>query len=226
MISDSRIRARRSIPRPAQEVWGPLAGAETSSLSDGIGRTGSFDPGIRPVTVNTRFAGPAVTVQCRAGDNAAALAALRWIEPGDVVVLGNGGATSGALVGGNYIAMIKARGAVALVCDGPARDLDELDEIGIPVFSRGVTPAGPFKTGPGSIGFPVAIGPVTIASGDVIVGDRDGLVHVRQEDLPAAVQGYLAVRAREAQMAEAIAAGAIPQWLQDRLDAIAIDIVE
>lgn len=226
MINDSKIRARRTISRPAKDVWAPLAGAATSSLSDGIGRTGSFDPGIRPVTVKTQFCGPALTVQCRAGDNAAALAALRWIEPGDVVVLGNGGATSGALVGGNYIAMIKARGAVALVCDGPARDLDELDEVGIPVFSRGVTPAGPFKTGPGSIGFPVAIGPVSIASGDFIVGDRDGLVHVRQEDLAAAIDGYAAVRAREAQMAKAIAAGGIPQWLQDKLDAIDLDLVD
>jgi 4-hydroxy-4-methyl-2-oxoglutarate aldolase len=226
MISDGRIRARRTITRPAKDMWAPLSGAATSSLSDGIGRTGSFDPGIRPVTVKTQFCGPALTVQCRAGDNAAALAAMRWIEPGDVVVLGNGGATSGALAGGNYVAMIKARGAVALVCDGPARDLDELDEVGIPIFSRGVTPAGPFKTGPGSVGFPVAIGPVTVASGDLIVGDRDGLVCVRQDDLAAAIDGYAAVREREAQMAKAIAAGGIPQWLQDKLDAIDCDLVD
>lgn len=225
MISDRRIRARREIARPDPTSWVGLAGAATSSLSDGIGRTGAFDIGIRPVTKAVTFAGPALTVQCRAGDNGAALAALKWVQPGDVVVLANGGATTGALLGGNYVAMIKARGAVALVSDGPSRDLDELDEVGLPVFSRGVTPAGPFKTGPGSIGFPVSVGPLSIASGDIIVGDRDGLVLVRQDDIAAAVEGYEAVRVREAEMAKAIAAGGVPDWLQERLDAIEIDLV-
>lgn len=222
-ISDSRIRVRREIIRPEPRTWEPLRNAATSSLSDGIGRSGAMDIGMRPVTSWVTFCGPALTVQCRPGDNLAALVALNYIEPGDVVVLANGGATQAALAGGNYVAMMRDRGAIALVSDGPARDLDELEEVGIPVFSRGVTPAGPFKTGPGRIGFAVSIGGVTIASGDIVVGDRDGLVVVRKEEIGPAAEGYEAVRAREAATTKAIAEGEIPEWLQRRIDSVDID---
>ena len=223
-ISDSKIRARQEFARPPKSEWEALVGAATSSLSDGIGRMGAFDGGIRPVTRNTVFAGPALTVKCRSGDNLAALVSLEWTKPGDVVVLANDGATVAALAGGNYVAMLKARGAVALICDGPARDLDELDEIGLPVFARGVTPAGPFKTGPGTIGFPVAVGPVVVSSGDIVVGDRDGLVVVAQSDIELAVKGYQMVREREAEMAAAIAEGGIPGWLRSRIAAVEVDV--
>lgn len=222
MISDQKIRARREVVRPDAARWQPLVGASSSSLCDGQGRRGALDAGIRPVTANVAFTGPALTIECRPGDNLAALRGLDWIRPGDVVVLANGASAQSAIVGGNYVALIKARGAVALVADGPARDLDELDQIGLPVFSRGVMPGGPFKTGPGSIGFPVTIGAVTIASGDVIVGDRDGVVAVRQEELERAVAGYQAVRDREAAMAEAIGGGGIPQFLREKIDAIEV----
>lgn len=222
MISDQKIRARREVARPEPDRWRPLVGAASSSVCDGQGRRGALDAGIRPVTANAAFTGPALTVECRPGDNLAALRALDWIRPGDVVVLANGGSTQAAIFGGNYVALVKARGAVGLVSDGPARDLDELDQIGLPVFSRGVMPGGPFKTGPGSIGFPVVIGPVAIASGDVIVSDQDGVVVVRQDEIEQAIAGYVAVRDREAAMARAIGAGDIPQFLREKIDAIEV----
>ena len=225
MFSDKRITARAETPRPDPQTWRELVGASTSSLADGQGRRGALDAGMRPVTAAVAFAGPALTVQCRPGDNLTALAALDWVRPGDVVVLANGGYTGAALAGGNYVAMIRARGAVALVCDGPARDLDELDAIGLPVFARGVMPGGPMKVSPGTIGFPVAVGAVTIASGDVLVGDRDGVVVVRQDEIGAAVAGYRAVRAREAEMAGIVGTGTVPAWLAEMIAKIGIDRV-
>jgi regulator of RNase E activity RraA len=64
------------------------------------------------------------------------------------------------------------------VVDGAARDVRALSELGLTVYARAVTPAGPFKDGPGSIGVPVAVGGVVVAPGDVIVGDADGVVVV------------------------------------------------
>jgi len=225
-FSDKRITARRLPFRPAPASWAKLKGAQTSMLCDGQGRRGAFDAGLRPVTQAVAFAGPALTIQCRPGDNAAALAGIEWVQEGDVVVLAQGGAMTAAMIGGNYAAMVKARGAVAIVCDGPARDLDELDALGIPVFARGVMPGGPFKTGPGLIGFPVAVGPVTVAPGDIVVGDRDGLVVVRHEEIALSVAGYEAVCAREAGMGDTNRTGTIPPWLRDSLDKIGIDIVD
>ena len=218
MFSDKRITARTETPRPDPDLWRELIGASSSSLSDGQGRRGALDAGLRPVTAAVAFAGPALTVQCRPGDNLTALAALDWVRPGDVVVLANGGFTGAALVGGNYVAMIKARGAVALVCDAPARDLDELDALGLPVFARGVMPAGPMKVSPGTIGFPVAVGEVTI--------DRDGVVVVLQGEIEGAIAGYRAVRAREAEMVDAIARGGVPGWLMGQIEKIGIDRID
>ena len=223
--SDTRIRARRTWDRPDPATWTSLVGAASSAVCDGQGRRGALDIGIRPLTGKTAFTGPALTIECRAGDNAAALAALDWIAPGDVIVVANGGGTGAAIVGGHYAAMVSARGAVAVVCDGPARDLDELDEIGIPVFARGVTPAGPFKTGPGAIGFPVSVGSVAVASGDLLVGDRDGVVVVERERIAAAVAGHDAVKAREIDMEAASRSGRTPDWIRQLIDEIGVEIV-
>lgn len=223
--SEYRIRINGSLNRPDHETWKGLIGAPSSTVSDGQGRKGALEPGIRPITNATVFAGPALTVDGRPGDNAAALAAVDWIHPGDVVVLANNGATVAAIAGGHYGAMIKARGAVALVCDGPVRDVEELEELEIPVFARGITPQGPHKTGPGQVGFPIVIGGLGIATGDILVGDRDGVVVVHREDLVLAVSGSASVRAREAEMADEINAGRMPEPLQQRLDEIGIDIV-
>jgi 4-hydroxy-4-methyl-2-oxoglutarate aldolase len=207
VFSDKRITARTVIPRPDPTAWRELVGASASSLCDGQGRRGSLDAGLRPVTSATAFAGPALTVQCRPGDNLTALAALEWVRPGDVVVLANGGYCGAALVGGNYV------------------DLDELEALGLPVFARGAMPAGPMKASPGTIGFPVAVGDVTISSGDVLVGDRDGVVVVRQQELAVAIAGYRAVRAREAQMAGIVGTGTVPAWLGELIAKVGIDRV-
>ena len=225
-FSDKRITARRDWPRPADAAWAPLKGAPSSPVCDGQGRRGALPAAIRPVTAATAFAGPALTVQCRPRDNAAALASLEWVRPGDVMVLGNDGHDGAALIGANLVALARARGAAAIVCDGPARDIDELDALGIPVFSRGIMPGGPFKTGPGLIGFPVAIGPVVVASGDIVVGDRDGVVVVRQDEIAVAVAGYQAIRAREAAMAATIRQGDVPGWLREAIAAIGVDVVD
>ena len=225
-FSDKRITARREIPRPDRATWAALVGASTSMLSDGQGRRGALDAELRAVTAATRFTGPALTVQCRPGDNLTALAALEWVRPGDVVVLANGGHTGAALIGGNYAAMAKARGAVAVVCDAPARDLDELDALGLPVFARGAIPAGPMKTSPGTIGFPVAVGAVSIASGDILVGDRDGVVVVRQQEIAGAIAGYEGVCAREAGMSETIGTGSVPGWLAEIIAKVGINRID
>ncbi len=226
MFSDKRITARREIPRPDPASWAALEGASTSMVGDGQGRRGALDIGVRPVTTAVKFTGPALTVQCRPGDNLTALAALDWIRRGDVVVLANGGHTGAALIGGNYAAMAKARGAVAIVCDAPARDLDELEALGLPIFARGVMPAGPMKMSPGTIGFPVAFGAATIASGDLVIGDRDGIVVVRREEIESTIAGYAAIRAREVEMTKTIATGAVPGWLNDMISRIDVDRVD
>jgi 4-hydroxy-4-methyl-2-oxoglutarate aldolase len=55
-------------------------------------------------------------------------------------------------------------------------DADDIDELGFPVFSRGLNILGTGKMRGGSVGQSIIIGDVAIHAGDVIIGDRDGVV--------------------------------------------------
>ena len=57
-------------------------------------------------------------------------------------------------------------------------DIDGIKDVGIPVYARGLTLNSPEKHGPGEIGLPILLGGESVAAGDVVVCDRDGVVVV------------------------------------------------
>lgn len=212
---DLTITRQRHIPRPDAALVQALASHTTSAVSDALGRRAGLGPAIRPLTLAQRFAGPALTVRCRPGDNLAALVALMDAVAGDVVVIACDGATDGAIVGGAYVQWARQRGVVAVVTDGLVRDADELDELGLPVFGCGYTPNGPFKTGPGEIGLPVTLGGVTVAPGDIVLGDRDGVAIVPRARAAEAIEAAERVRRGEADSTAAFQRGETPGWLAE-----------
>ena len=62
--------------------------------------------------------------------------------------------------------------------DGAVRDSEELRRLGFGVWARAVSPAGPYKNGPGKIDCPVSIGHVVVLPGDFLCGDDNGVVVV------------------------------------------------
>ena len=215
MSSNTVSRVRRSqFERVARADVERLAAFSTSVIGDALGRRCSLGPSIQPCTTATSFAGPALTIKCSAGDNLAALVALSAIQPGDVLVIACNRSTEAAVAGGNYVALAKSRGAVAVVTDGLIRDCDELDNLSVPVFAAGMTPNGPFKTGSGEIGLPVAVGDAVIAGGDMVVGDRDGVIVVTRCQVREAVEGASVVQAREIATIETNKSGKLPDWLE------------
>jgi regulator of RNase E activity RraA len=100
-----------------------------------------------------------------------------------------------AVLGGNVAIDIVSRGIVGVVVDGVVRDLDELEELGLPVFARGVTPrSGSDLSGRGEVLGPIACGRVAVMPGDVVIGDNDGVVVVPRHDA-----GQVAARAHSVQ---------------------------
>jgi 4-hydroxy-4-methyl-2-oxoglutarate aldolase len=107
------------------------------------------------------------------------------------------------------------------------RDIEGLEAVGLPVYARGLTPSSPFKNGPGKIGFPVSIGNVVIESGDVLVGDRNGVVVVPRATIPDVLKALEGVKAKEKEMDAVVAGGATqPGWLPDYLQKNPIRFVE
>lgn len=107
------------------------------------------DAGIAPIWPGARIVGSALTVLTVAGDNKAVIDALDLIQPGDVLVINAGGHNGRAIIGDNLAQRFELFGATGAIIDGCARDRDIIESLGFPVFARGVTPAGPFKNGPG-----------------------------------------------------------------------------
>jgi 4-hydroxy-4-methyl-2-oxoglutarate aldolase len=149
-----------------------------ATLHEAGGRIGVMPSAIKPVAPAFRICGPAVTVQSPGGDNLWLHRALYIAEPGDVLVVHVSGAHDYGYWGEIMTTMAKARRLGGLVIDGCVRDGVLLERIGFPVFARGLCIRGTGKDY-GAIGWlnePVRLGDVTVAAGDLVVGDADGVV--------------------------------------------------
>lgn len=173
-------------------------GLPTANIGDAIDRLGLLDSGISPLWPGARVVGRALTVWTRAGDNQAIHQAVRQAGPGDVLVVNGEGDVSRALIGELIAERAQRRGVVGMVLDGAARDVEALAEMRFPVWARAVTPAGPYKHGPGRIGVPIAVGGVVCAPGDLVVGDGDGVVVIPADRATAVLAGGREVQAEEA----------------------------
>ncbi|MCL2894747.1 RraA family protein [Brenneria tiliae] len=165
-----------------------------------------------------KFAGPAFTVKVRPGDNLFLHKALDVAQPGDIVICDAGGALQNAILGemmGRYAA---SRGIAGIIIDGAIRDRAGLAKLPIPVYARGVTPNGPWKSGPGEIGHPIAAGGVSVAPGDLIVGDEDGVIVLPRAAAPDIIARAQAHAAVEAQWARQISEKNWPRgWVDDAI---------
>ncbi len=153
-----------------------------ANIGDAMDRLGIVDPAIHPVWTGARMAGSAFTVWTRSGDNVVIHQALDIASPGDVLAVNGGGDVSRALFGELMGVRAKVRGLEGIVIDGAVRDAADLGNLGLPVFARGTSPAGPYKNGPGRLLTSIALGGVAVRPGDVLVGDGDGLVVVPLEE--------------------------------------------
>ncbi|MCO1337773.1 diguanylate cyclase [Kocuria polaris] len=176
-----------------------LPDVSPTSLADLVDRDRVMDPGIRPLwSPMPRVAGPAYAVRCAPGDNLMMHAAIYRAEPGSVIVVDSGGSPL-AVAGGNVCAVAQRRGIAGFVVDGSIRDLQEVREMGFPVFARGVFPK------PGTKGHVVAsgeavVGGVEVRTGDVVVADEEGIVVAgadRAAELLAAAEQREAADAEE-----------------------------
>lgn len=164
--------------RPTQEQRARLGALPTANIADAMHRLGAMDAAIKPVWEGASLIGAAFTVWTRPGDNAGIHEALQHVQPGDVLVINGGADESRALIGELVGGRAKSRGVVGFVIDGAVRDAPGLAEYDMPVFARGLTPAGPYKDGPYVVAAPTAVGGVVVNPGDVVVADSDGVVVV------------------------------------------------
>ena len=158
-----------------------LARLGTATVHEAAGRSQVVDVPLVQVLPGSRAAGPARTVRCGQDDNLMVHAAVAEARPGEVLVLTMPEPRPVALVGELIATQAKGRGVAALLVDAAVRDVDELRELGLPVWARYVRVRGAEKRVPGTVGEPVEVGGATIRQGDAVVLDTDGAVVVEAE---------------------------------------------
>ncbi len=152
--------------------------------------------------------GPALTVRVRPGDNLMIHVALAMAQPGDIIVIDGAGDLTQALIGGLMRTTALARKLGGFVVDGALRDVSEWAEGGVTVYARGHTHRGPSKDGPGEVNAPIACAGLSVAPGDLVLGDADGVVAVPAAQVAALLPLVRAHAAREEKIREGNRSGA------------------
>lgn len=134
------------------------------------------------------------------------LQALAATPPGWVLYLCNRVQPSEAVVGDIFTASARLQRLGGIVVDGAVRDVDQVAELGVPVFSTQVTYVSARTTAKPAEELPQSVesGGVTLRPGDWILGDRDGFMAVAADALSAVMAAGAVLRSRELQLIEAM----------------------
>lgn len=181
-----------------------------ATVHEGAGRIGALPSAIKPVAPDMVVCGPAFTVHCPALSNLQIHHALYHARPGDVLVVHVSGGTEAGYWGDILNEAALARGLGGLVIDGGVRDTAGLAAMGFPVFSDGVCIRGTGKDHYAAAWLqePVRMGEVLIQPGDLVLGDRDGVVVIPAAAAEAAIAAAEARAEDEARKIELIRKGA------------------
>jgi 4-hydroxy-4-methyl-2-oxoglutarate aldolase len=186
-----------------------LARLGTATVYEAAGRVGLVDVAWRQIVPGSRVAGPARPVRCGQDDNLMAHAAIAHARPGDVLVLTMPEPRPVALVGDLLATQAQVRGVAGLLVDAAVRDVEELAELGLPVWARWIRVRGAAKDVPGTIDEPVEVGGARIAAGDVVVLDADGVAVVARERVDEVLAASLEREERERVKREQLRGGAL-----------------
>ncbi|MEZ0214555.1 MAG: RraA family protein [Xanthobacteraceae bacterium] len=215
MAAEKSVLIHSNITRISRDFLNEIVQFPSGYFVDIQGRRGALDYGIRPMFQSGRVFGTAVTVKTVPDDNLTPYVALEILKPGDVLVISTGNWSGSAVVGDLIVGMFKNAGVAAIVTDGLVRDIEGLEQVGVPIFARGLSPNSPQKHGPGEIGGEVVIGGVSVRTGDLIVGDRDGVVCLGAQRFGSAVSALNEVRRKEAVLEQQIREGmTTPAWVK------------
>lgn len=169
----------------------------TATIHEAQGQIGAMDHEMKPIDPTCRMIGRALTVDTRPDDNLMIHYALTKARPGDVLVVDAKGFLEAGPWGDLLTLAAMKRGIVGLVIDGAVRDANTILELGFPVFCKGLSIKGTNKEQAGKVNVPVICAGVNVRPGDIIVGDRDGVVVIKSEDAQSALDSANAREAKE-----------------------------
>jgi regulator of RNase E activity RraA len=188
---------------------------DTCAVSDGMDRlslTGATY-GVRPMWSCPKIVGRAVTMKIKpvgldTSKHHLGTLPIDAAQPGDVIVIDNGGRPDTSCWGGLLALAAKTKGISGVVIDGACRDIDESRDVGFPVYARGAVPmTARGRVMQESYNQEIEFAGVQVHPGDLVIADGSGVIIIprsREEDV---VREAEVVAATEARMAAGIRKG-------------------
>jgi len=188
---------------------------DTCAVSDGMDRLGLMGAtyGVRPLWPCPKIVGRAVTMKIKPigldkPKQHLGTLPIDAAQPGDVIVIDNGGRPDTSCWGGLLALAAKTKGISGVVIDGACRDVDESREVGFPVFARGAVPmTARGRVMQESYNQEIEFAGVQVHAGDLVIADGSGVVIIPRSKEEEVIREAEAVAATEARMAEGIRQG-------------------
>lgn len=204
------------IDRPAKSVIDGFRAAlyeysPSCLVADAQARRGSVG-GFTTVDRQHKIAGPALTLQLQQDELADWPSVLLNAQAGDVLVIAAGGQARTALWGGLMSTLAQQVGLVGVIVDGAVRDVDEIRDLGFPVWHRGTAPrpSPTFvhgRTEPVEFNVPVVVDGQIIQPGDLVIADEIGFTVVERSESSATLTIMRELIAKEKVMRHKISGG-------------------
>ncbi len=168
-----------------------------ATLHEALGKIGNLPSAIKPINPKMKICGSAYTVLTAPCDNKMLHRAYASAKKGDVLVVNCSSFYEAGYWGDLMTLGAKTQGVAGLVIDACVRDAEDIEALDFPVFSRGLCIRGTGSQGIGSLNQPIAMGEIIVYPGDIIVGDRDGVVCIPQHRVEEAIANAYAREEKE-----------------------------
>lgn len=194
-------------PEPDNDLMEMLKAVEPATVGH-FKHHGFMSPSIRPVVRGTKIVGPAVTVKTPGADSTVVHKVMEIVQPGDVIVVDRCGDTIHACWGGGVTLAAHFKKVAGGIVDGCATDIDEIEELGFPLYSNGISAITTKLLGfGGEINTIVQCGGVTVHPGDLIVADTNGILVLRPDEARAVAEKALTTQEMEKGLLDALKSG-------------------
>jgi 4-hydroxy-4-methyl-2-oxoglutarate aldolase len=195
-------------------IRGSLERLDTCALSDALDRlsvNGAVSGFLRWGPLR-RVAGRVRTVALAPGPGSGSHLGTRTLaaaEPGDVIVVANEGRCDAGSWGGLLTLEAEIRGVAAVILDGALRDVDQIEQLGVPLFARSATPRSARRRfHERATDVAVTIDDVSIEPGCWALADGSGVVFVPACHLNNAITVAEEIAGEELRMEDALRGGA------------------